>query len=192
LSLEVLVGFAPLVLIVGGVVAASWLVQRLAKPAPVMGEPVSVGLKVMSLFGFFIGVLMLATAMAVWSTAEWDAGTTYLFVLTGLALALRPLKDIPWASLLGLVAGLLCAGALYLFYPLPETVLGVSSIWVYLLVFFVPALIVYMIFRFIEDLIRFVSSVLGSRPVLLVLGLVCMVQGVLLLLDLSIFTLVFG
>ncbi|MCW3982102.1 MAG: hypothetical protein NWE81_03195 [Candidatus Bathyarchaeota archaeon] len=188
-SLEILADFTPFVLILGGVVAASWLVQRLAKPAPVVGEPVNLGVRIASLFGFFVGVAMLVTAVEVWSAQSWDNGTTYLLVVTGLALVLKPLKDIPWASLLGLIAGLLCVGAIYLFFPLPDMVLGVSSIWIYLLAFFVPALIVYMIFRFIENLIRFIGAILGSRPVLLILGLICMVQGVLLLLDMSIFTL---
>ncbi len=181
--------FAPLILILGGAVAASWLVQRMTKPALVVGEPVSLSLRIASLFGFFVGALMLVTAGQVWSAQSWDTGTTCLLVLTGLALVLKPLKEVPWASLLGLVVGLLCVGALYLFFPLPDTVLGISSIWVYLVVFFIPALIVYMIFRFIEDLLRLIGAVLGSRPVLLVLGLVCLVQGVLLLLDMSLFAL---
>lgn len=183
--------YAPYVLIFGGIVASSWLLEKLAKPAPVVGKPVSGMVKILSVFGFFMGILMLVTAVGVWSTHAWDAGTRYLLIAAGLALFLRPLKDIPWAALVGLIIGGACVCLVYFLLPLPETVLGISSTWVYLAIFLIPALLAYMVTKFIEDVFKLVGTILSSRPVSITLGLICIVQGILLLLDNSLFLILF-
>ena len=184
--------YTPYILILGGIAAASWLLEKIAKPAPVVGKPASGLVKVTSLFGFFIGVLLLVTAASSWSMQAWDSGTRYLLITTGLALFLKPLKDIPWAALIGLMVGGLCAGFVFLLFPLPETVFGVSSTWIYLLSFFIPALFVYVLCKFVEDLLRLIGTILASKPVAIALGLICIAQGVLLLLNNSLFTILFS
>ena len=189
MDLTLLVDYTPYILILGGVIAASWLLEKLARPAPVVGESVSWLVKVVSLFGFFVGILLLVTAAAVWSAEAWDSGTRYLLIVTGLALFLKPLKDIPWAALIGLVVGGLCAGSVYFFYPLPETVNGISSTWIYLAIFFIPALLVYILLKFVEDVLRLIGMILASKPVSIILGLTCITQGILLkFFDQSLFT----
>ena len=180
MDLTLLVDYTPYILILGGIVASSWLLEKLARPAPVVGETVSWLVRVTSLFGFFVGIILLVTAAAVWSAEAWDTGTRYLLIVTGLALFLKPLKDIPWAALIGLVVGGLCAGSVYFFYPLPETVNGISSTWIYLAIFFIPALLVYVIFKFVEDVLRLIGMILASKPVSIILGLICIAQGILL------------
>ncbi len=117
------------------------------EPAPVVGEPTSWLIKIMSFFGFFVGILLIVSAVVAWSAeaVPVDTGTQYLMIVAGLALFVKPMKDVPWAALLGLVVGGVCAGFVFLFSPLPETVYGISSTWIYLLIFFVPAVLVYMI-----------------------------------------------
>ena len=183
-----LIDFTPHLLIIGGIAAASWLLEKLVKLTPIIGTPASWTVKVLSLFGFFIGALLLITGINASIGQAWDSGTIYLLIVTGLALILRPLKDIPWAALFGLLVGGLCVGLVILFYPLPGTVLGISSTWVYLFVFIVPALLVYVFFKFAEDLLRLVGMILASKPVSIVLGLACIIQGILLLLNTSLFT----
>jgi hypothetical protein len=174
------VDYTPYILILGGIVAASWLLEKFVRPTPVAGAPVSGLVKFISLFGFFVGILLLVTAATAWSMQAWDSGTRYLLIVTGLALFLKPLKDIPWAALIGLVVGGLCVGFVYFFYPLPGTVYGISSIWVYLAIFFIPALLVYMTFKFAEDVLRLIGAILASKPVSIILGLMCIAQGILL------------
>lgn len=194
MDLTVLVDYLPYVLILGGIIAISWLLERLVKPAPVVGEPASGLVKIMSLFGFFVGILLIVTAGVAWSTnaAQVDAGTQYLLVLAGLALFLKPLKDIPWAALMGLTVGGLCVGFVFLFYPLPQAVSGISSTWIYLVIFLVPALVTYVLFKFIEDVLKLVAMALTFKPVTLALGLICIAQGILLLLKTSLFTILFA
>ncbi len=189
MDLTILVDYAPYILIIGGIIAISWLLERLVKLVPVVGEPTGWLMKILSLFGFFVGVLLIVTAAVAWSTeaAQVDTFTQYLLIVAGLALFLKPMRDIPWAALLGLAAGGLCAGFVWLFSPLPETVYGVSSTWVYVLIFLVPAVLVYMVFKFIEDVLKLVAMVLTFKPVSLALGLICIVQGILLLMNTTLF-----
>jgi hypothetical protein len=183
LDFSVLIGLAPFVLILGGVVAISKLLGFIVK-----GSAGKV-LKGLGYLGILVGVLLLVTGVVVLLDQAWSIDVWVLLVVTGLGLVLKPLSKIPFSALLGLIVGLVFAGLLYLYYPLPTTVLGVSSLWIYLAVFLVPALIIFLIFRFVEDLTKLFGMVLGSWAVLTVLGFLCIAQGILLLLNQSLLSL---
>jgi hypothetical protein len=187
---SILMNNAEYILIIGGIIAISWFLEKILKPVPVVGTPASILTKIMSFFGFFAGIVLMITGAAAWQTQapNVDTYTTYLLIIAGLVLILRPIKDFPWAALLGLIAGGLCAGAVYFFFPLPETVLGISAIWVYVIIFMIPAVIVYMVFKFIEDVLKLIGTLLASKPVTFIVGCVCIAQGILLLLDMNLFT----
>ncbi len=191
MDLTLLADYAPYILILGGIAAASWLLEKFARRAPVVGKLVSSLVKATSLFGFFVGVLLLVTAASTWSVQAWDSGTRYLLIVTGLALFLKPLKDIPWAALIGLAVGGLCVGFVFLLYPLPDTVFSISSTWIYLAIFLIPALFAYVLFKFAEDVLRLVGTILAFKPVAVALGLICITQGILMLLNKSLFTIIF-
>jgi hypothetical protein len=190
MDFSILVNNAEYILIIGGIVAIAWFLEKLLKPVPVVGTTASIITKIVSFFGFFVGIILIITGAAAWQThaPQVDIYTIYLLIIAGLVLILRPIKDFPWAALLGLIAGGLSAGAVYFFFPLPETVLGIASIWVYLIIFLIPAVIVYMVFKFIEDVLKLIGTLLASKPVTLIVGFVCIAQGILLLLDKNLFT----
>jgi len=190
MDFSILVDYAPYILMLGGVVAMSWFIQKVVKPVPIVGTPASILTRIVSFFGLFIGILLLITGATAWQTQapQIDNYTTALFIIAGLALILKPIKDFPWAALMGLIAGGLCAGAVYFFFPLPETVFGIAAIWVYVAIFMIPAVIVYMVFKFIEDVLKLVGMLLASKPVTFIIGCVCIAQGILLLLDMNLFT----
>jgi len=194
MDFSILVNYTPYILILGGVIAISWFLEKIVKPVPVVGTPASILTKIMSFFGFFAGIILIITGAAAWQThaPQVDTYTIYLLIIAGLVLILRPIKDFPWAALLGLIAGGLSAGAVYFFFPLPETVLGISAIWVYVIIFLIPAVIVYMVFKFIEDVLKLIGTLLASKPVTLIVGFVCIAQGILLLLDKNLFTILFA
>jgi hypothetical protein len=175
LDFSVLANLVPLILILGGFVAISKLLTLFVKGSA--GK----ALKGLGVFGLLIGVLFIVTGAVVLVTQSGIVDVWVLLVLTGLALVLRPLSRVPVSALFGLAAGLVCAGLLYLYLPLPTMVLGISSFWIYLAAFLVPALIVYLIFKFIEDLARLFGLILGSIPVLTVLGFLCILEGFVLL-----------
>ena len=183
LDLSFLVALAPYVLISGGVVAVSKLLSLFIKGSA------STVLKAIGYFGIFVGALLLATGVLVLLEQTSSIEVWGLLVVTGLGLVLKPLSKIPFSALLGLIVGLVCVGLLYVYFPLPATVLGVSSLWIYLAIFFVPALIVFLIFKFVEYLVKLFGMVLGSWPVMTVLGFLCIAQGILLLLNQSLLSL---
>jgi len=194
MDFSILVNNTEYILIIGGIIAISWFLEKLLKPVPVVGTPASILTKIISFFGFFAGIILIITGAAAWQTqaSQVDTYTIYLLIIAGLVLMLRPIKDFPWAALLGLIAGGLSAGAVYFFFPLPETVLGIASTWVYVIIFLIPAVIVYMVFKFIEDVLKLIGTLLASKPVTLIVGFVCIAQGVLLLLDKNLFTILFA
>ena len=185
----ILVNNTEYVLIIGGLIALSWFIEKIVKPVPVVGTPASILTKIISFFGLFAGIVLVVTGAAAWQTQapQIDNYTIALLIIAGLALILKPIKDFPWAALLGLLAGGLAVGAVYFFFPLPDTVFGIASTWVYVIIFFVPAVIVYMVFKFIEDILKIIGTLLASKPVTFIVGCVCIAQGILLLLDMNLF-----
>ena len=190
MDFSILVNNAQYILIIGGFIAMSWFLQRVLKPVPVVGTPLSWLTKLLSFFGFFVGIVLIITGAAAWKAqaTNIDTYTVVLLIVAGLALMLKPIKDFPWAALLGLIAGTLSAGAVYFFFTLPETIFGIASIWFYVAIFLIPAVIVYMVFKFIEDVLKLLGLLLASRPVTLIVGAICIAQGILLLLGLNLFT----
>jgi len=175
-----LVGLAPWILVLGGFIAVLKLFMKFRKGSEGKGQT---GIRIL---GFAVGVFLLIAGITVLLAQAWDIATWVLLVLTGLALTLKPLSRIPFGALFGLVAGALCAGLLYMFFPLPATILSISSLWIYLAVFLIPALLVFLAFKFLEDVMKLFSLLLGSWPVVTVLGFICILQGILLLLNQSI------
>jgi hypothetical protein len=171
MDFSILVNNTEYILIIGGIIAISWFLEKLLKPVPVVGTTASILTKIVSFFGFFAGIILIITGAAAWQTQapNVDTYTQYLLIIAGLVLILRPIKDFPWAAL-------------------PETVLGISAIWVYVIIFLIPAVIVYMVFKFIEDVMKLIGTLLASKPVTFIVGCVCIAQGVLLLLDMNLFT----
>jgi hypothetical protein len=192
MDFSILVNNTEYILIIGGIIAISWFLEKLLKPVPVVGTPASILTKIVAFFGFFVGIILLITGAAAWQTQapNVDTYTIYLLIIAGLVLILKPIKDFPWAALLGLIAGGLCAGAVYFFFPtlIPETVFGIASIWVYVIIFLIPAVIVYLVFKFIEDVLKLLGTLLASKPVTLIVGFVCIAQGILLILEMNLFT----
>jgi hypothetical protein len=183
LDLSLLISFVPYILIFGGIIAVSKLLSFLIR-----GSAGKI-LKGLGYLGFFIGVLLLATGGGVLLEQTSNIEIWGLLLITGLGLVLKPLSKVPFSALLGLVVGLICVGLLYLYFPLPSTVFGFSSLWIYLAVFFVPALIVFLIFKFVEDLMKFFGMIVGSWPVMSALGVLCIAQGALLLFNQSLLSL---
>jgi len=191
MDFSILINNAYYILILGGLVAISWFIEKLVKPVPVLGTPTSILLKIISFFGLFAGIILILTGAAAWQaqSPNLDMYTIYLLIIAGLVLILKPIKDFPWAALLGLIAGGLCAGAVYFFLPLTGPIFGIAPIWIYVIIFLIPAVIVYMVFKFIEDVMKLIGTFLASRPITLIVGFICIAQGILLLLGNNLFTL---
>jgi hypothetical protein len=138
-------------------------------------------------FGFILGAVMLVMAffVAIEKTVNWF--TLTVMIILAVTLFLKPLKEIPWTGVAGLVAGAAAAygASLYLHSP----VFGIK-VWIILVViFFIVGGIVHFLFRFIGDLLKVANMVLDWRPVMVLVGLVAVVEGVLLFLNSSLISL---
>lgn len=187
---ELLIDIVPFTLILGGIASASWLLEKSIVHSPIVGKPLHWFVKAASSLGFFIGILLMATGVIVWwapPTIGSDSITQLLLIITGTALFLKPIKDVRWASVIGLTAGCLCVGYVYTFHSLPPTFFGIESRWIYIVIFLVPGLFVYLLFKFVEDLLSFIGGVLSFKLTAITLGVLCITQGLLLFFDRSLY-----
>jgi len=185
-----LVFWSFLILILGGLLAASWLLVRLAG---VSADDMSNYVDKLSLLGFPVGVLALITigaGLLLWSTMG-DPGPEFIdeypafdivavacLGILGLVLILRPIKDFRFGAFISLAIGFLGAGLLIL--------LGAESIQLLAIVFIVIFIAIYLSIKLIEDLYLLVAEVLSSPIISLSVGILCIIQGILQFVGLSI------
>jgi len=133
--------------------------------------------------GFILGAVMgvMAFFVATEKTVNWF--TLTVMIILAVTLFLKPMKDIPWAGIAGLVAGSAAVYGASLF--MPAKVFGVQGWIILVVIFLIVGGIVHFLVRFIEDLLKITRMVLDWRPVMVLVGFVAMAEGVLLFLNSS-------
>lgn len=140
-----------------------------------------------TLFAFILGgaMLLLTYVLAAEKAVGWF--TLVMVVLLALTLFLKPLREIPWAGVVGaLVGGAAAAAASFV---LPSEVFGIDEWIVLVVIFVIVGVIVHTIFHFLEDLLTIARMVLSWKPTMVIVGLVSIAEGILLFLDSSIISL---
>ncbi len=140
--------------------------------------------EVLLILGFIVGIAMIVIGAWAWSAGEYDISTRFILIFLGLSLFLKAIKGIKLASLIALIVG----GAVgYALYWLSKTYdLEFLSTTVILVVAFIVLVIIYVIFKFAEDLMDMGGVVLGFRPLQLIMGLIALGEAALLLAGYSI------
>lgn len=185
LSSQTLVSWNFIILIIGGLLAASWLLVRLAG---VSSDDLSNIVDKLSLLGFPVGVIALLTIGAglyLWSNGSnfvedyhtFDLATIACLGILGLVLILRPIKDFRFGAFISLAIGLLGAGLLVF--------LGAESVKLLSGVFIILFLVIYFTIRFFEDLYLLIAEILSSPLVSVIIGVLCLLQGLLQIFSLS-------
>jgi len=165
MSVTTLLSYIPHILIIGGVCSLSWLFSRISRG---LGSLVS-------FIGFFTGIVALATAALSFLKSGSDIVTLGLLTAVGLSLFLKPVKNFRWAALIALASGIIV-----LYYA--NAYFGQLGTAVMLVIFMVVALPVYLMFKFAEDILHAVGSILSFPAVAVTIGFLCLAQGTLLLL----------
>lgn len=143
----------------------------------------------MSIIGFFVGIVVLIVAADIGlglnflsaylgiNALPTGSSIPYLkyylpvMIVLGVLLLSRPIRNVRWASILSLGMGLLASIYLRMFLPsLSTLVLGI--------VFAIAALAVYVVLRFVEDIIEFIGRILAWPPIATIVGLVSMYFGI--------------
>jgi hypothetical protein len=138
-------------------------------------------------FGFILGAAMFVMAFVVGTEVAVGWFTLAVMVVLALTLCLKPMREIPWAGVLGAVLGGAAALAASLF--LPSTVFGIDEWIVLLAIFFVVGAIVHGLLHFLEDVLTIATMVLDWKPTMVIVGIAAMVEGVLVLMDRSMISL---
>jgi hypothetical protein len=129
-----------------------------------------------------VGILALVLAYLLYSSGGYDLSTLVILAVAGFMLVLRPVKSLRWAALVAFAAGLLCSYYAYSAFHASTTVL--------IVVFVAATLLLYLLFKFAEDLLGIIGGILSFPPVAIIIGLVCVLQAILLLLGLTLAALV--
>ncbi len=182
-GLFLLVDLNFLLLIVGGCVAASWLLIRLSSVSD-SEEIVSLTEKV-ALLGFPVGIisfLMIGSAFylnyqPIGLPSSFDIVTLICLGVLGLVLILRPIKNFRFGTFLSLALGLLGAAVLVF--------LGANQIKIMAGVFIIIFLLIYGSIRMIEDLYLLIAELLSSPIISVTIGVICFIQGFLQMIGFS-------
>jgi len=167
MALEFLIANLPMFLLVVGFTCLAPLFRGRLKPV----SHILIGA------GFVVGVAALALVYILFSRGRHDPFTLGILTVAGLMLFLRPVKNIRWAALVALILGAGASYYAYFAFQVTTTVL--------IIVFVAATLLLYLLFKFAEDLIGTVGAILSFPPIAIVIGTVCVVQAILMLIGQS-------
>ncbi len=176
---------AAVLLIAGGVCACAPLFKRVSKTLArlLVGLGFLVGIGVILVaIDLALGLNVLSKYLGIPQVPDPNATNPYLkyylpvMAVLGILLFSRPIRNLRWASLIALGAGILAAAYLRVAFT------GlISSNTVLAIVFIIVTLAVYTLLRFVEDILEMVGSILAFPPIAVAIGLVSIYFGILTL-----------
>jgi hypothetical protein len=172
LDLGFLVENLPIVLLAVGFTCLAPLFRGRLKPIS----------RVLVAVGFLVGIVALVLVYLLFSSGKYDLFTLGILAVAGVMLFLRPIKSVRWAALVALAVGLLASYYAYNVFQVSTTVL--------IIVFVAATLLLYLLFKFAEDLLGIIGAILSFPPIAVIIGLACVVQAILILLGQSLIGLI--
>jgi len=199
-----LANLAPLFLGLGAMAAFAWFLDNL------MGEAYRPGnsgkeeeegkgnsaptidwrrgiVRLIGLIGIPMGILCFASFAAILLTPGqnlWgDPLTLFLLAWMGIALFLTPINKLPWAALIGLAAGLIAVIAVVALAPVIPEIITQQIPLKYILIgiFIIVGVVVFTLFKWAENILDLITTIMGSRPFLLILTFLAIAQAIALL-----------
>jgi hypothetical protein len=117
---------------------------------------------------FLVGLWEIVLALLSVAKGLVDLVTFVVMLISGVALFSKPTRNIRWAALLGLAAGI---AATYYF----NMIIGYAVPSALILVFLASSLIVYLLLKFAEDLLDVSRAILEIPPVSIAIGIICII-----------------
>ncbi|MCF2138641.1 MAG: hypothetical protein K9W44_01135 [Candidatus Lokiarchaeota archaeon] len=156
-------------------------------------DSVSRFLKFLIFLGIILGLINVITAVITISLDippsyayrdnignHYDLLTSISLLVMGLAMFIKPLQDVPIATIVGLIAG--AAVALLLAMVIPSGFVSDSTLkWILVIVFVAITSIVGALLKVWVDGIEAIAKLLSWPPVALILAAYCIVQGIFVL-----------
>ncbi len=126
--------------------------------------------------GIILGVLMVIIAMS--SYDQWPLSTRILIIVAAFALLIRPFRDVDFAIFIAILAMAL----VYLYLgTLTGDLAFLATGYVPIIIALVAGALVFGILNFVQKIAQMIGKLLNCWPVLMVLGLLCIVEAVLIL-----------
>jgi hypothetical protein len=117
---------------------------------------------------FLVGLWEIILSLLSAAKGLIDLATFVVMLISGVALFSKPTRNIRWAALLGLAAGI---AATYCF----NMIIGFAVPSALILVFLASSLIVYLLLKFAEDLLDVSRAILEIPPVSIAIGVICII-----------------
>ncbi|MFX1509495.1 MAG: hypothetical protein ACFFBR_04220 [Promethearchaeota archaeon] len=196
-----LANLAPLFLGLGAVAAFCWFLDNLmgetyrssnsgkadeegkSEPEPTIDWRRGI-VRLIGLIGIPMGILCFVSLASILLTPGQniygDPLTLFLLAWMGIALFLTPINKLPWAALIGLAAGLIAVIAVIALAPLiPEIITQQIPLkYILIAIFIIVGVVVFTLFKWAENILDLITSILGSRPFLLILTFVALAQAI--------------
>ena len=128
--------------------------------------------------GVIFGAVMILLSIS--SYADWEMFVSAVIVITGFTLVIRPFRDVHFAA----IGALLVMALVYIFLGgLAGTQIDfIATGWPRIIAAFVVGAVAYMIMNFAEAIIKLFGKLFNWWPFLLILGLICIVEAILMFL----------
>jgi hypothetical protein len=175
----------PLILIVSGIITLIYAIVRFKTPKETTGPETALGI-----IAFIIGLLLPIGAALCFVNGAYGVFTIILLLVLSEAVVLGPIsrimKKIPTlgiAAVIALIASYLIAtfvSALIPSWLVPYLPAGVSQ-WIIIILMIVITIFLFVVLLFARGLIEITGLILGAWPIMLIIAIVCVVQGLLLL-----------
>lgn len=129
---------------------------------------------------FALGIFMLVMAAAIIMEEALGWFSIVLMLLLATCLFLKPMREIPWAGVFGLIAG--AVATYFASTMIQDELFGIEEWKILVAVFFVVGAIVHLMTHFIEDLLTISTMVLSWRLSMALVGLAAIAEGIFLIL----------
>lgn len=137
----------------------------------------SLSYKGLTALGFIFGILMVIVALVNYN--DWLLSTAIIVAVAGFALMIRPLRNVHISPLLALLVMAIVYIALGNATTLGEIDISfLAEGWTRIIIAFIIGAIVFMLFNFAESIIKIFGKILNWWPLLFLLGLICIAEGI--------------
>ena len=163
-----------LTLLIGGLLAVMIAIYYLKRKD-------SAYYKLLMFIGLLFGIYMAVIAFNTYGITHWHLSTCIIMLVASFTLIIRPFKEVHFAVLIALLT--MCVVYLLL-GGLEGTMLDIlASGWPRIGVAVFCGIMVYSLLHMIESIVKVMGKILNAWPVLFVLGLVCIAEAIMVLMD---------
>lgn len=178
--------YPSLILLLSGLCAGSWFFIRIFQGKRAEDEGIRWTEVLATILGVIVGIFATAAGFIGWAGSaggQYSLSTIIILLIVGIGLMLRPVNDLPWAAIVGLIAGLIVISMLSSQMVLIDFfgALGFNPYWIMLIIFILVLLLCYMAFKLIEDIGKLMGKILGWGPLQLVVMFFCLFEALLLI-----------